>query len=258
VPAELVESELFGHEKGAFSGAVAQRRGRFEQADGGTLFLDEIGDMAAPMQAKLLRVLQDGEIARVGGTGEIKVDVRVISATNRDLDALVAEGRFREDLYYRINTLSLRTPALREHPQDIPALAAHFAAAAVQRHHWRPRLLSPEALALLQEQPWKGNVRELRNVVERVLILSDADPIGPSDVRAALPGAGSGVPAARPALMPADGTLRDILDAYERDVIRERLRTHGGHVTNAARSLGLERSHLYKKCRQLGVDIREE
>jgi len=128
----------------------------------------------------------------------------------------------------------------------------------VQRHHWRPRLLSPEALALLQEQPWKGNVRELRNVVERVLILSDADPIGPSDVRAALPGAGSGVPAARPALMPADGTLRDILDAYERDVIRERLRTHGGHVTNAARSLGLERSHLYKKCRQLGVDIREE
>ena len=121
---------------------MAQRRGRFEQADGGTLFLDEIGDMAAPMQAKLLRVLQDGEIARVGGTGEIKVDVRVISATNHDLDALVADGRFREDLYYRINTLSLRTPALREHPQDIPALAAHFAAAAVHRHHWRPRRLS--------------------------------------------------------------------------------------------------------------------
>jgi len=258
VPAELVESELFGHEKGAFSGAVAQRRGRFEQADGGTLFLDEIGDMAAPMQAKLLRVLQDGEIARVGGTGEIKVDVRVISATNRDLDALVADGRFREDLYYRINTLSLRTPALREHPQDIPALATHFASAAVQRHHWRPRQLAPEALALLQEQPWKGNVRELRNVVERVLILSDADPIGPADVRAALPGAGSALPAARAAALPPDGSLRDILDACERDVIRERLRAHGGHVTNAARSLGLERSHLYKKCKQLGIDIREE
>ncbi len=259
VPAELVESELFGHEKGAFSGAVAQRRGRFEQADGGTLFLDEIGDMAAPMQAKLLRVLQDGEIARVGGTGEIKVDVRVISATNHDLDALVADGRFREDLYYRINTLSLRTPALREHPQDIPALAAHFAAAAVNRHHWRPRRLSPEALALLQEQPWKGNVRELRNVVERVLILSDADPIAPADVRAALPGAtAAGAPAARAGALPADGALRELLDAYERDVIRERLRAHGGHVTNAARSLGLERSHLYKKCRQLGIDIREE
>jgi len=259
VPAELVESELFGHEKGAFSGAVAQRRGRFEQADSGTLFLDEIGDMAAPMQAKLLRVLQDGEIARVGGTGEIKVDVRVISATNHDLDALVADGRFREDLYYRINTLSLRTPALREHPQDIPALAAHFAAAAVNRHHWRPRRLSPEALALLQEQPWKGNVRELRNVVERVLILSDADPIAPADVRAALPGASAGAaPAARGGGLPADGALRELLDAYERDVIRERLRAHGGHVTNAARSLGLERSHLYKKAEQLGIDIRKQ
>ena len=171
----------------------------------------------------------------------------------------MADGRFREDLYYRINTLSLRTPALREHPQDIPSLAAHFAAAAVHRHHWRPRQLSPEALALLQEQPWKGNVRELRNVVERVLILSDADPIGPADVRAALPGAGAaGAPAARAAAAAGDGSLRDILDAYEREVIRERLRAHGGHVTNAARSLGLERSHLYKKCRQLGIDIRDE
>jgi DNA-binding NtrC family response regulator len=262
VPAELVESELFGHEKGAFSGAVGQRRGRFEQADGGTLFLDEIGDMAAPMQAKLLRVLQDGEITRVGGAGEIRVDVRVISATNHDLEGLVEAGRFREDLYYRINTLSLRTPALREHAQDIPALAVHFAAAAARRHHWKPRPLSPEALTLLQEQPWKGNVRELRNVVERVLILSDADPIAPADVRAALPagtgGTASAAPAVRAGSIPAEGALRDIVDNYEREVIRERLRAHGGHVTNAARSLGLERSHLYKKCRQLGIDIREE
>jgi DNA-binding NtrC family response regulator len=259
VPAELVESELFGHEKGAFSGAAVQRRGRFEQADGGTLLLDEIGDMAAPMQAKLLRVLQDGEITRVGGSGEIKVDVRVISATNRDLDALVAEGRFREDLYYRVNTLSVRTPALREHPQDIPALATHFAEAAARRHHWRPRRLSAEALALLQEQPWKGNVRELRNVVERVLILSDSDPVAPGDVRAALPGApGAAAGAAGRAPVPVEGPLKDVLDAYEREVIRERLRAHGGHVTHTARSLGLERSHLYKKCRQLGIDIREE
>src|SRR5206468_2854530 len=187
------------------------------------------------------------------------VDVRVISATNRDLDAMVAEGRFREDLYYRLNTLSLRTPALREHAQDVPALAAHFAAAAARRHHWRPRQLAPEALAVLQEQPWKGNVRELRNVVERVLILSDADPIGAADVRAALPAAGAaGALGHRGPAVSAEGPLRDVVDAFEKEVIRERLRAHGGHVTNAARSLGLERSHLYKKCRQLGIDIRDE
>ncbi len=254
VPAELIESELFGHEKGAFSGAVAQRRGRFEQADGGTLFLDEIGDMSAPMQAKLLRVLQDGEITRVGGTGVVKVDVRLISATNRDLDTLLSEDRFREDLYYRINTVTLRTPPLREHSADVPALAAHFVDAASRRNHWKARRLAPDALDLLRQQPWKGNVRELRNVIERVLILSDADPIEAADVRQALP---ASVGAARPGVLPTEGVLRDLVDAYERDLIRERLRRMGGHVTNAARSLGLERSHLYKKCKQLGIDIRE-
>ncbi len=254
VPAELVESELFGHEKGAFSGALAQRRGRFEQADGGTLFLDEIGDMPAAMQAKLLRVLQDGEIARVGGTGEIKVDVRLLSATNKDIDALLADGRFREDLYYRVNTLSLRTPTLRERTSDVPALVAHFAAAASRRNHWKPRGFALDALDLLKQQPWKGNVRELRNVVERALILSESDPLTASDVRAALPPAA----AAKPGAIPLEGALRDVVDGYERDVIRERLRHLGGHVTNAARSLGLERSHLYKKCKQLGIDIREE
>jgi DNA-binding NtrC family response regulator len=253
VPADLVESELFGHEKGAFSGAVSQRRGRFEQADGGTLFLDEIGDMAPPMQAKLLRVLQDGEITRLGGSGETKVDVRVLSASNKDLDALLEDGRFREDLYYRISTLTVRTPALRERRGDVPALASHFLAAACRRNHWKARRFSSEALELLQQQPWRGNVRELRNVVERALILSEADPLAPQDVRAALPAA----PAARPGAIPAEGTLRDLVDAHERDVIRERLRLTGGHVTNAARSLGLERSHLYKKCKQLGIEIRE-
>jgi DNA-binding NtrC family response regulator len=256
VPAELVESELFGHEKGAFSGAVAQRRGRFEQADGGTLFLDEIGDMTPPMQAKLLRVLQDGEITRVGGTAVIKVDVRVLSATNQDLDALIAASRFREDLFYRINTVSIRVPPLRDRAGDIPALAAHFAAAASRRNHWKPRTFSAEAIAVLRQQPWKGNVRELRNVVERVLILGDADPVGPDDVRQALPGAAPGAsPSAAP---PGDGPLAALVDQYERDVIRQRLKQMGGHVTNAARSLGLERSHLYKKCRHLGIDVREE
>ena len=253
VPAELIESELFGHEKGAFSGALAQRRGRFEQADGGTLFLDEIGDMSAPMQAKLLRVLQDGEITRVGGAGVVRVDVRLISATNRDVDTLLAEGRFREDLYYRINTVTLRTPPLREHSGDIPALAAHFVAAACRRNHWKPRRLAADALELLRQQPWKGNVRELRNIIERALILSDADPITAGDVRLALPASGP----SRPGALPAEGALRDLVDSYERELIRERLRSMGGHVTNAARSLGLERSHLYKKCKQLGIDIRE-
>jgi DNA-binding NtrC family response regulator len=254
VPADLVESELFGHEKGAFSGAISQRRGRFEQADGGTLFLDEIGDMPAAMQAKLLRVLQDGEITRVGGTGEIKVDVRLISATNQDLDGLLREGRFRQDLYYRISTVVARVPPLRERASDVPALAEHFVQAASRRNHWRPRRLAQGAVDLLSQQSWKGNVRELRNVVERALILSSSDPLEAADVRAALPSA----PAARSEPVPADGALRDLAEAYEREVIRERLRRSGGHVTNAARSLGLERSHLYKKCKQLGIDMREE
>jgi DNA-binding NtrC family response regulator len=253
VPAELVESELFGHEKGAFSGALAQRRGRFEQADGGTLFLDEIGDMPAAMQAKLLRVLQDGEITRVGGTGEIKVDVRLISATNRDLDSLLGSGAFREDLYYRIATIHVRTPPLRERAEDVPALAAHFAAAACRRNHWKSRAIAPDGLDLLSQQAWKGNVRELRNVVERALILSAADPIGAKDLRAALPG-----PPRAAAPAPADGLLRDLVDAFEKEVIRDRLKRSGGHVTNAAKSLGLERSHLYKKCKQLGLFIRED
>jgi two-component system, NtrC family, nitrogen regulation response regulator NtrX len=208
------------------------------------------------MQAKLLRVLQDGEITRVGGSAVIKVDVRLISATNQDLEALLGQGRFREDLYYRLNTITLRTPALRERPGDIAALAAHFAAAACRRNHWKPRRFAPEALDLLRQQPWKGNVRELRNVVERALILSDADPLSPVEVRLALPASPGGPRTAN--AIPLDAPLRDVVDAYEREVIRERLRHLGGHVTNAARSLGLERSHLYKKCKQLGLDIRDE
>jgi DNA-binding NtrC family response regulator len=164
---------------------------------------------------------------------------------------------------YRVNTLTLRTPALRDHPEDIPALAAHFVAQACRRNHWKPRGLAPDALDLLGRQPWRGNVRELRNVLERALILGDADPLAAADVRAALPAAGSGnapntAGAARGVSVPAEGALKDLVDGYEREVIRERLRAMGGHVTNAARSLGLERSHLYKKCRQLGLDIRDD
>jgi DNA-binding NtrC family response regulator len=254
VPAELVESELFGHEKGSFSGAVERRRGRFEQAHGGTLFLDEIGDMPAAMQAKLLRVLEDGEVTRVGGAAPFKVEVRVISATNQDLETLVAKGRFREDLLYRINALTIQTPPLRERASDVPALARHFVAAACTRNHWRPRTVAPEALDLLAQQQWKGNVRELRNVVERLLILAAGDPITVQDVRAVLPG---GAPPPKPAV-PQEGPLSELVDSFERDVIQARLRLFKGHVANTARSLGLERSHLYKKCKQLDLAIREE
>jgi two-component system nitrogen regulation response regulator NtrX len=253
VPAELVESELFGHEKGAFTGAAERRRGRFEQAAGGTLFLDEVGDMPLPMQAKLLRVLEDGRFTRVGGAPELHADVRVISATNREIEALIAEGRFREDLFYRINTLSLRTPPLRERRGDVPALAAHFLAAACRRNHWRPRSLQAEAVEALSRHTWKGNVRELRNVIERMLILSESDPIPVEEVRAALP-----PPLARAEpVVPVEGPLHALVEEFERAVVRERLRVTGGHVTNAAKSLGLERSHLYKKCKQLGLDLRD-
>jgi DNA-binding NtrC family response regulator len=254
IPAELVESELFGHEKGAFSGALAARRGAFEQADGGTLFLDEIGDMPKSMQAKLLRVLQDGTLRRVGGGIELKVDVRLISATNRPIEELLAEDAFREDLYYRISTLTLKTPPLRERPDDVAALAEHFVRSACLRNHWKPRRLAGGAIALLREQPWRGNVRELRNVMERALILCASDPIQAVDLEAALPER----PRAAGAAIPQSGALRELVDAYEREVIRERLRVSGGTVASAARSLGLERSHLYKKCKQLGIDMREE
>jgi transcriptional regulator with GAF, ATPase, and Fis domain len=256
VPAELVESELFGHEKGAFSGAVSQRRGRFEQADGGTLFLDEIGGHAAGHAGQAAPRPAGRRGSRAwAGTGEIKVDVRLISATNQDIDALLREGRFRQDLYYRISTVAAKVPPLRDRAADVPALAEHFAQAASRRNHWKPRSLTREAVDLLAGQPWKGNVRELRNVVERALILSASDP----PRRGRHPGCAPPRPQSRARKRsPPRARCATCRRAYERQVIRERLRQSSGHVTNAARSLGLERSHLYKKCKQLGIDMREE
>src|SRR5262249_9758735 len=173
VPAELIESELFGHEKGAFTGAAARHLGKFEQAHGGTLFLDEIEDMPQPMQAKLLRLLQEGELERVGGERPIVVDTRVIVATHRDLDALVRKGAFREDLYHRIFVFPIVVPPLRERPDDIPLLADHFAAIVAEQNGWKPRAFAPEAVQELVRYGWPGNVRELRNVVERLLLLTD-------------------------------------------------------------------------------------
>ena len=252
VPAELIESELFGHEKGAFTGAAARHLGKFEQADSGTLFLDEIGDMPLGMQAKLLRVLEEGEIERVGGSAPVKVDVRVIVATHRNLDELVQKGSFRQDLYHRVFVFPLRLPPLRERSDDIPMLAEHFVRQVAAQNGWKPKAFAPEALEELKRYSWPGNVRELRNAVERLLLLSAGDAVDAAAVRLAVPQAtlGSAEEAA------VTGTLAERVEGYERQVILAELKRHHHHMTNVARALGLERSHLYKKCQQLGIDVR--
>jgi DNA-binding NtrC family response regulator len=259
VPAELIESELFGHEKGAFTGAAARHTGKFEQAHGGTLFLDEIGDMPLPMQAKLLRVLEEGEIERVGGDRALRVDVRVLVATHRNLEELVRQGSFRQDLFHRVFVFPLQLPPLRERLDDIPLLAAHFAAQIAAQNGWKSRLFSAEALAALQNYAWPGNVRELRNVIERVLLLS-SDQVDAATVQLALPQLSSAPVGALLAHADsagsASGSLAERVEAFERDVLLAELKRHHHHMTNTARALGLERSHLYKKCQQLGIDLR--
>ena len=255
VPAELIESELFGHEKGAFTGAAARHVGKFEQARGGTLFLDEIGDMPLPMQAKLLRVLEEGEIERVGGDRPIPVDVRVIVATHRNLDELVRHGTFRPDLYHRVFVFPLALPALRERLEDIPVLVAHFGRQVAQQNGWKEKTFAPDAIEELQRYSWPGNVRELRNVVERLLLLSTALQIDAAAVRLALPvpPEAAGAP---PTVRFSEGTLAERVEAFEREVLLAELKRHNHHMTNVARALGLERSHLYKKCQHLGIDLR--
>ncbi|MFB3915920.1 MAG: sigma-54-dependent transcriptional regulator [Terriglobales bacterium] len=255
VPAELVESELFGHEKGSFTGAATRHTGKFEQAQRGTLFLDEIGDMPLPMQAKLLRVLEQGEIERVGGDRPIRVDVRVIVATHRNLEELVAQGKFRQDLYHRIYVFPLVLPPLRERSEDIPALAQHFARQVVEQNSWKPVTFAPEAMEELRRYSWPGNVRELRNVVERALLFATNDCIDAEAVRSALPQRAA-APVAH--LNIGNGSLSEQVVAFEREVILAALKRHQHHVTNTAKALGLERSHLYKKCQQLGIDLRAE
>jgi two-component system nitrogen regulation response regulator NtrX len=254
VPAELIESELFGHEKGAFTGATSRHVGKFEQAGGGTLFLDEIGDMPLNMQAKLLRVLEEGEIERVGGDQPIPVDARVVVATHRNLEELVRQGAFRPDLFHRIYVFPISLPPLRERAEEIPLLAAHFAAPAAAQNTWKPKTFSADALEVLKSYGWPGNVRELRNVVERVLLLADGDTITAEDVARALSAARAAVATAAA----ATGTLAQRIEAFEREVLLAELRRHHHHMTNVARALGLERSHLYKKCQQLGIDLRSE
>ena len=256
VPAELIESELFGHEKGAFTGAAAKHLGKFEQADGGTLFLDEIGDMPVAMQAKLLRVLEEGEVERVGGDKPIKVNVRVVVATHRNLEELVRQNAFRRDLFHRVYVFPLLLPPLRERPEDFAELAAHFARQIAAQNGWKEKVFAEEAIAELRRYGWQGNVRELRNVVERLILLaSDAD-ITAADVRLILPTSDSSSSAsANFASGATAGTLADRTEAFEREVMLAEIRRHNFHMTNVARALGLERSHLYKKCQQLGIDL---
>jgi two-component system, NtrC family, nitrogen regulation response regulator NtrX len=256
VPGELIESELFGHEKGSFTGAASRHIGKFEQANHGTLFLDEIGDMPLVMQAKLLRVLEEGQVERVGGDRTIPVDVRVLVATHRNLDELVKKGVFRQDLYHRIYVYPLFLPPLRERPGDIPVLVSHFAAQVADQNGWKPKPFTPEALQQLERYPWTGNVRELRNVVERLLLLADG-AVDASAVRLALPQTGGDPPALASAVIPHfDGPLSERVSSFEREQILAELRRHNQRMTDTAKALGLERSHLYKKCQALGIDLR--
>jgi two-component system nitrogen regulation response regulator NtrX len=243
IPADLIESELFGHEKGAFTGAASLRRGKFELADGGSIFLDEVGDLHEASQAKLLRILQEGEFQRVGGEHSLRISVRVISATNRDLWSMVERKEFREDLYYRLSVVPLRVPPLRERPEDIRQLALYFLKDFCARNNFRPRHIDDEILDILTAYRWPGNVRELRNVIERMAILTTSGTITaesvPLEIRMPLHGGGS--------------SLQEAREIAEKDRILRALETSGWNISQAARSLGVERTNLHKRIRALGL-----
>jgi two-component system, NtrC family, nitrogen regulation response regulator NtrX len=254
IPAELIESELFGHVRGAFTGAHTDRTGKFEQADGGTLFLDEIGDMSLSAQAKVLRALQDGVVTRVGSERAIRVNVRVVAATNQNLEARIAEGRFREDLFFRLNVVPVHVPPLRDRREDIPMLVRYFTDRAVEEQRLPPRRLSPEAVDRLTRMDWPGNVRELRNTVERLLILSHGSEVGVRDVDRL-------VGVTQDATLGADlmraGTFAEFKERAERAFILAKLREHDWNVSETARALDMPRSNLYKKIERYSL-VRED
>jgi len=254
VPAELIESELFGHEKGSFTGASGRHVGKFEQAHQGTILLDEIGDMPLNMQAKLLRVLEEGEVERIGGDKPVAVNVRVVVATHRDLEARVREEKFRQDLFHRIHVFPLQLPPLRERRDDIPALLEHFAAQVSAQNGWKPVPFSTDALEALQSHTWPGNVRELRNLVERLMLLATEGQVDLATVQMALPKTASAASASPGAM--GSGALADRVQWFEREVILSELKRSHQNMSLAAKTLGLERSHLYKKAEQLGIDLR--
>ena len=255
IPDELIESELFGHEKGAFTGATTKRRGKFELADGGTIFLDEVGDMSLKTQAKVLRVLQEQTFERVGGTETLGVDVRVIAASNKQLEEEIQKGTFREDLFYRLNVIPFEVPPLRERKEDIPLLAAHFLHLFSEEYGKRGKSLSPEAMDLLVQHPWPGNVRELRNVIERMVIMVPQDVIQPVDIVPSLrarPGAVAEAPPEQATEW--DGTLREARERFEREYILRRLSETHWNITRAAERLGIERSNLHRKLKAYGIE----
>jgi two-component system, NtrC family, nitrogen regulation response regulator NtrX len=242
IPRELIESEMFGHERGAFTGAAARRRGRFEQADGGTLFLDEVADLSLDAQAKLLRALESGEVQRVGGTESVRVDVRVVAATNANLRAATEAGRFREDLFYRLNVLPIHVPPLRNRLEDLPETVEHLMGRLRSRDGMNPPAVSPDGMAALRQYPWPGNVREVANVCERLAILHAGAVVSGAEVEALLPPHQQGVL-----------SLTEQLDAFERRQIEMALAAAGGSVAEAARSLRTDRANLYRRMKRLGL-----
>src|SRR5438874_2225275 len=268
IPEELIESELFGHEKGSFTGATEQQIGKFEQADRGTIFLDEVGDMSAKTQAKVLRVLQEGEVERLGSARTIKVDVRVIAATNKNLEEAIQRGEFREDLFFRLNVIPIQVPPLRERREDIPLLVQHFAKRTSDEHNLKPKKFDPRAIEALQRYRWRGNIRELRNTVERLMIMAPGDLVRPEDLPAEVRGDGAPRPAApEPAAVagpgprpesptlqtPPPGTLREFKEAAERAFLVEKLRENNWNISKTAEALDTPRSNLYKKLEQYGI-----
>jgi two-component system nitrogen regulation response regulator NtrX len=252
IPEDLIESELFGHVRGAFTGAVADRRGKFELADGGTIFLDEIGDMSLKTQAKVLRVLQEQTMEPVGGATSIRVDARVLAATNKDLQTEIRGGRFREDLYFRLNVIPIFVPALRDRQEDIPHLAEHFMAGLAQEYGRRAKKFDAAAMAVLQQCSWPGNVRELRNVIERLMIMVVGDNIAASDLTF-LDGGGAARPGAETPATPGHMTLYEARDQFERDLILRTLASQQGNMSRTAEVLGVERSNLYRKMKAFGI-----
>jgi two-component system nitrogen regulation response regulator NtrX len=250
IPSELIESELFGHMKGSFTGAFADRAGKFEQADGGTLFLDEVGDMSLSAQSKLLRVLQEGVVTRIGGSKSIQVDVRVLAATNKDLDGEIAEGRFREDLLYRLNVVPIDVPPLRERREDIPALVSHFAEQLSASAGVPGRKFAEDAVRRLQTRSWPGNIRELRNAVERALILASGKMVTAGDIDHLLPG--SAAPGGAPEAA-GSHTFETFKQEAEKNFLVQQLREHDWNVSETARALKMPRSNLYKKIERYGL-----
>ena len=250
IPEELVESELFGHVKGAFSGATKIKKGKFEIADGATLFLDEIGDMSPRVQAKMLRVLEEQRFEPVGSNKPIKVDVRVISATNKSLDVLIEGGTFRHDLFYRLNVIPFQLPALRDRAEDIPLLVDHFNRKFSASYKKEPKKFSDDAVETLCDYSWPGNVRELRNTIERVIIMSTKQNIAPKDLPTL------GVENGTPSVTFRFPSFKDATDAYQREFIQHKLNEFGGSVSKAAESMGVDRSHLYRRMRSLGIQVK--